>query len=293
MKNKTTRLNLELLESRKLCAVDLGLDFETSPAAAYFASSVSYHNASKPADVDGDGAVSPIDALRLIDALNRNGSIHLASIQANRMASGAEGEQDPIGHVDTNNDGSLNPIDVLVVIDAINGDAASSDGAVPTAFSVMETEPTVESTFEFPSEEFAAFELIFGKILSSDSFDFTQYDPTRSEFSEDDFSHITEEEFDSVFGEVGFDPEWVMRSGLDEEVPMLFSEEFPTMNLEETDLSPIFMAMSNFINSLSSVALFSDKGLMGQVARQNAEQNTTVEMAPVTYFSSNFLRGNR
>jgi len=297
MKIHSVKLGFESLESRKLCAADLAADFQVAPVTdAYLASSVSFHNASKPADVDGDGAVSPIDALRLIDMLNRSsGSVDLTRLQANRMATRAEGEAEQIGNVDTNNDGSLNPIDVLVVIDAINASEESDDSPIPMAFATFDPETPVdpifeqtgEMPFEFPTEspfkEFPFGEFVLEEFIDLEKFDWSEYD----------FSEVTEEDFDTAFEEFGFNQDWVKRGGLVEEMPMMFSEEFPVFEYDAPEIQPVYAMVNSMIGSISSVALFSQNGPFAQVLKQMEQQAATVNAAPVTYFSSNFLRGNR
>jgi hypothetical protein len=77
---------------------------------------VSLHNALVPTDVNGDFAISPIDALQVINALNRN--------SGGEGLGGASGEADSeeqvfVPMVDVNNDGSLSPIDALMVINRL------------------------------------------------------------------------------------------------------------------------------------------------------------------------------
>jgi len=255
MKNRFLKLGLESLESRKLCAVDLAVDFGSIPAAvSYMASSVRYFNASKPADVDGDGSVSPIDALRLIDTLNRVGSMDLAGLNA-RRASGAEGEEDSIGSVDTNNDGSLNPIDVLVVIDALN---ASDFAVAPVAY-----------------------------MFSSEATD-------SSDSSDDTLGDVEVTAFDSdlVFEDPSFNFDWVKRGGVsDEEFPDFADEELQLISMEDAEFLPVYAMMSPNGSSTSNVARFTQHGLLGQVILKNVAENANLEPAAVSYFSSNFLRG--
>ena len=85
------RLVLERLESRALMAVDGFIETR--------------HNWLNPSDVNMDGFASPIDALAVIDELNR--SDRGIGSRVSMMA-------------DTNNDGFVSPIDALVVIDTIN-----------------------------------------------------------------------------------------------------------------------------------------------------------------------------
>jgi hypothetical protein len=86
-------LKFECLESRSLMAADTFVGMR--------------HNLMNPSDVNMDGTASPIDALMIIDELNRsNKSIDPTS----RMMA------------DTNNDGFVSPIDALVVIDTLNAE---------------------------------------------------------------------------------------------------------------------------------------------------------------------------
>ncbi|MFM8216351.1 MAG: Ig-like domain-containing protein [Pirellula sp.] len=87
------RLLVEALESRSMMAADFYVGMR--------------HNLLNPADVNMDGRASPIDALMVIDELNR--SDRSADGQNRMMA-------------DTNNDGFVSPVDALVVIDTLNSD---------------------------------------------------------------------------------------------------------------------------------------------------------------------------
>jgi large repetitive protein len=73
-------------------------------------------------DVNGDGSTSPIDALIIINSLNRGGSRELP------RSSGGEGEQSSLMFIDVNGDGYLSPIDVLQVINALNRNAGAGEG---------------------------------------------------------------------------------------------------------------------------------------------------------------------
>ena len=68
-----------------------------------------WQNAFLPNDVDRSGNVTPLDALQVIDDLNRNGSRSLPSTKPPEEPS-----------CDVNGDQFLDPSDVLVVVDAIN-----------------------------------------------------------------------------------------------------------------------------------------------------------------------------
>lgn len=277
MKSRSIKLGLESLESRKLCAADLAAVFQVEPVSqSYMASNLAYHNSSKPADVDRDGLVSPIDALRLIDTLNRIGSVDIRTLNAQRSASRAEGEAEIIGSVDTNNDGSLSPIDVLVVIDALNGQSNDDEQVmITTAFEGFDPEavpvdPIINETL-----------MLFGAT---------------DEFGTEIIEEITFEDVDQIF-EGNPNIEWVKRTSIDEELPWLFMDESmlesPDLYSDDSEFLPVFTTMNPEALSLPAVAVFSQNGLFAQIVRKNMAENTSVNAAPVTYFSSNFLKGLR
>jgi len=276
LKNSNLKLGLESLESRKLCAVDLSVD---SPIECFvghlpsfaMVSPASVETRRLAADVDGDGRVSPIDALRVIDALNRIGT--------SRPVSGGEGEQEPIGSLDTNSDGSLNPIDVLVVIDALNAyegfEASAFEGFEATAF-----------------EEF--------EVTAFEKFEATAFEDVEATAYETD---VVFEEYDTEF-----DFSWVKRGGIDDEFPLFlderfelfaledftgeFSEEFSEEFAEFTELYPVYATTGVGSTGVMNVAMFSQNGPLGHVMRKNMLDDAGLEPAVVSYFSSNFLRGS-
>ena len=273
LKNSNLKLGLESLESRKLCAVDLAADlpFECFAddthagdiSAFAMVSPAIVETRRLAADVDGDGRVSPIDALRVIDALNRVGT--------SRPVSGGEGEQEPIGSLDTNSDGSLNPIDVLVVIDALNA---------------------------FEGFEASAFELF--EATAFEEFEVTAFEDVEATAYETD---VVFEEYDTEF-----DFSWVKRGGIDDEFPLFFDERFELFALEDfseeftgefseeftefTELYPVYAMMGAGSTGGMNVAMFSQNGPLGHVMRKNMLDNAELEPAVVSYFSSNFLRGS-
>ena len=273
LKNSNLKLGLESLESRKLCAVDLAADlpFECFAddthagdiSAFAMVSPAIVETRRLAADVDGDGRVSPIDALRVIDALNRVGT--------SRPVSGGEGEQEPIGSLDTNSDGSLNPIDVLVVIDALN----AYEGFEASAFELFEA--TAFEEFE---------------VTAVEDVEATAYE-----------TDVVFEEYDTEF-----DFSWVKRGGIDDEFPLFFDDRFELFALEDfseeftgefseeftefTELYPVYAMMGAGSSGGMNVAMFSQNGPLGHVMRKNMSDNAELEPAVVSYFSSNFLRGS-
>ena len=252
LKNSNLKLGLESLESRKLCAVDLSVDLPIECFVGHLPSFAMVSPASGEtrrlaADVDGDGRVSPIDALRVIDALNRVGT--------SRPVSGGEGEQEPIGSLDTNSDGSLNPIDVLVVIDALN----AFEGFEATAFEDVEaTAYETDVVFEEYDTEFDFSWVKRGGI-------------------DDEFPLFLDEQFE-LFAYEDFSDEFTKE----------FSEEFA----EFTELYPVYATAGVGSTGLMNVAMFSQNGPLGHAMRKNMLEDAGLEPAVVSYFSSNFLRGS-
>ena len=82
-----------------------------------------YHNDITPQDVDGDGHVTPLDALAIINYINSFGS---GSIQP-----AAEGESR--GDLDVDGDGRVSPIDILIIINSINNHRRDAEGETGAA----------------------------------------------------------------------------------------------------------------------------------------------------------------
>jgi ELWxxDGT repeat protein len=93
---------------------------ETSNVASVFVRVDSvYYNEDAPLDVDGDGRVTPLDPLKVINFLNSEGSQKL--LQSIELVS-------ETGWIDTNGDGNASPLDVLRVINALNRTRSPSPG---------------------------------------------------------------------------------------------------------------------------------------------------------------------
>ncbi len=73
----------------------------------------SWHNASLPFDISGDGFISPIDVLLVINYLNSNNSPRIPDNQPPEF-----------GMLDVNNDGFVTPIDALIPINYLNSGGA-------------------------------------------------------------------------------------------------------------------------------------------------------------------------
>ena len=71
-------------------------------------------------DINGDGVVSPVDALSVINDLNENGS--------RAVGNGAEGETAAAeARLDVNGDNFISPADALLLINHLNGKAESGE----------------------------------------------------------------------------------------------------------------------------------------------------------------------
>ncbi|MEO8493502.1 MAG: GEVED domain-containing protein, partial [Planctomycetota bacterium] len=81
-----------------------------------------WHNSANPLDVDGNGFVVPLDALIVINYINKNGTGVLPAVR---------GPED--GQVDTNGDGSATPLDVLLVVNALNNGGVPAEGEASVA----------------------------------------------------------------------------------------------------------------------------------------------------------------
>ncbi len=80
-----------------------------------------YHNSRIAEDVNGDGYVSPIDVLIVVNSLNQRGTF---PVPTGGTATGEPPSEMP----DVNGDGVVSPIDALIIINRING-SLRSDGS--------------------------------------------------------------------------------------------------------------------------------------------------------------------
>lgn len=85
--------------------------FESLEPRRALAADCGWHNAALPADVDGDRVVAAIDALIVINHLNRRTNPDLCA---------SSGSGEALDLVDVNGDDSLTPIDALLVINELN-----------------------------------------------------------------------------------------------------------------------------------------------------------------------------
>jgi len=78
-----------------------------------------WHNAESPFDVDGSGAVIPLDVLIMVNRLNATGSHELPPPVV---------DHSPPPYYDANGDGDSTPLDILMVISFLNARSASAAG---------------------------------------------------------------------------------------------------------------------------------------------------------------------
>lgn len=77
-----------------------------------------FHNDNAPADVDGDGHVTPLDPLVIINYINSNGSGQIKP----------PGEGEAHNDLDVDGDGQVSPLDILIVINALNHASGDAEG---------------------------------------------------------------------------------------------------------------------------------------------------------------------
>lgn len=98
-----------------------------------------YHNHNLNEDVNGDGYISPIDALLIINDLNSNGAHPVPS------GVGATGEP-PSEMLDVNGDGLITPMDVLLIINRLNSRAAAQNQRDSSSTSSPASDPQDDSS---------------------------------------------------------------------------------------------------------------------------------------------------
>jgi len=93
---------------------------------------IDWHNYPNPRDVDDDESISPLDALRIIDQINKFGSRQIEGV----------GEM----FCDVDNDGSISPLDVLSVINWLNSKSGSEGESVMIPSDYASTVETLFAT---------------------------------------------------------------------------------------------------------------------------------------------------
>lgn len=89
-----------------------GLQVRGTSRLSILRDSTPYHNDINPYDVDGDGRITPLDPLIIINHINSRGM--------GPLPPGAEGEEGPRPNIDVDGDGNVSPIDILILINRLN-----------------------------------------------------------------------------------------------------------------------------------------------------------------------------
>jgi hypothetical protein len=77
-----------------------------------------YHNDVLPEDVDGDGKITPLDPLIIVNYINSHGPGILPS----------NGEGEAVGNLDVDGDGKVSPLDILIIINQLNNQSVTPSG---------------------------------------------------------------------------------------------------------------------------------------------------------------------
>ncbi|WP_158222753.1 FG-GAP-like repeat-containing protein [Rhodopirellula sp. MGV] len=101
-----------------------------------------WQNPLEPSDVNGDGRVSPLDALMVINAIGRGSYLHTGTSQ---LVSPSTLAAWPNVYVDQNGDGQMSPIDALRVINQI---ARNETALAPQAATLHSNTPTIATSEE-------------------------------------------------------------------------------------------------------------------------------------------------
>ena len=119
----------------------------------------SWQNLQLPEDVDGKSGVSPIDALIVINWLNKNPTGVLPS----------PGESGPPPYLDVNGDGSISPIDPLFVINYLNNQARQTAVAARPIDLFVSPQITTSKSFapDFKNEHVENHNQLISKPLPS------------------------------------------------------------------------------------------------------------------------------
>lgn len=144
-----------------------GLDNELVPSEMDFTSltltaanpAQTLTNPSNPLDVNGDGSVSPVDSLLVINSLNRIARGISAASRA------GEGESTKV-FLDVNGDGNVSPIDALLVINRLN--QISRSLAAPAPLAAMSESAAVDQVWQESNGEPAVDDSLLWAALSSD-----------------------------------------------------------------------------------------------------------------------------
>lgn len=87
-----------------------GTTIQRSDRLSVIRDTTPYHNDSLPADVDGDGKITPLDPLIVINYINAHGPSFVPQM----------GEGESGGSMDVDGDGKITPLDILIIVNELN-----------------------------------------------------------------------------------------------------------------------------------------------------------------------------
>ncbi|MFN7731904.1 MAG: dockerin type I domain-containing protein [Pirellula sp.] len=87
-----------------------GTTIQRSDRLSVIRDTTPYHNDMQPADVDGDGKVTPLDPLIVINYINAHGPSFVPQM----------GEGESNGNMDVDGDGKITPLDILIIVNELN-----------------------------------------------------------------------------------------------------------------------------------------------------------------------------
>ena len=208
----------ESIEDSFTYVVSDGTDEDTGTVTVTVSGIFDYQNASNPLDVNKDGFVSPLDALIIVNTLNRLGP---------RLLGGIVGV--PEFCFDVNGDGSVSPIDVLLIVNFLNGPQREGEGVAAETSSIghAEQQPAL-----FVMLDLRSLDVVSGSRRQGSSA------KSGSEESVPEYSHSA----DTVLAEV---QDWSdKRSNLASNVAEYDFDALPDVDLEEflsnEGLPPLF-----------------------------------------------------
>ena len=241
--NRRRRLRFESLEQRALLAADMQ----------------SLHNFAMPEDCDASGSVSPLDALVIINELNRPESSFV---------------QDSFKMIDVDADGRLTPLDALVVINHLNRQTAGEEspsavaleariarlesaiakGQLPIALSVDDAQELLQ-TMQHGGRPETGERFLEGRIRSRNEVDRIETERIATELvtkvvDSDDANRASEflERFSAKLKSAGVDAKVIetiaveIKSGIEANTPLTFDQIKARLVELGVDVSKLFPA---------------------------------------------------
>ncbi|MCA9263330.1 MAG: hypothetical protein KDA60_05755, partial [Planctomycetales bacterium] len=138
----TTFARFRLSSAGGLAPTGLAIDGEVEDYAVQLLPD-SWHNAERPADVNDDGVINPIDALIVVNELD---AARVSDDITGLLPNARLNQDDP--YYDVNNDGYVSPLDALIVVN--NLPTSASSAAPAAAMSAIAFGPDYAAVFGEP-----------------------------------------------------------------------------------------------------------------------------------------------